>query len=986
MIKTKLSGIPAAGLRVVCRLALLAVFAATVASLRADNPPTFLFQFGSYGAGNGQFSGPTSLAINSSNNVFVVDGNNNRIEIFDRNGDYLSQWGSFGTSNGQFSGPAAIAIDGSNNVYVADTGNNRIEKFDLNGSYLSQWGSFGSSNGQLSAPTSIAIDGSNNVYVADQNNWRIEKFDSNGNYLTNWGSFGSGNGQFSYPGGVAVDGSYNVYVVDSGNNRIEKFNSNGIYLTQLGGASGSNGPPLNPVAIAVDSSNNLYEAEYGSFVQKFDSSGNFLTQWYGYGFAPSTYIMSLAVDQTGNDIFLGYFYPVATLSQIQVFINNTNIGPPFITQQPASESVPAGTSVSLGVIAVGASPLSYQWTSNTLAVPGATNPVLTLTNVAPSDSATYAVLITNSLGSVLSSNAVLTVLPALVTTFGVSGITATSAVLHGSVTIGSDETLAWFEWGTDTSYGNITGITTVPGGAGTAAVTNTLNGLDGDLIYHYRIVAANDFGIVYGNDQQFQVGLRPVLVNAYASTQTNSGSLNANVNPEGRDTTVFFRWGLVSTTNTPPPLVIGSGSAPLTVGTPITGLTAGATYHFTVTASNSAGTFLSAISNFQAIPWNSNTSPYLNWQSIASSADGTKLAAVPYGGQIYTSTNSGTTWITNNPSGNWISIASSADGVKLVAAIGGFFTSQAAGPIYTSTNSGLSWSNTIAPHWHWTCVASSADGVKLAAVAVSGGICTSTNSGATWTSNNVPTTNWICIASSADGNSLVAAVNGGLIYTSTNAGGSWITNNAPATNWQSVASSVDGLKLAAAAGGYSSNITAGVPGPIYTSTNGGTAWLLRTNAPIKDWFSVASSADGNKLVAVAFSTPLPGLTNSIFTSTDAGATWNVSDAPGTAWEFAASSADGSKFAALANNNFSGTGRIYTEQTTPTPLLELTPSATNLMLSWTILSLNFALQQNPDLNTTNWTVVTNQFTLNLTNLQNQVLLPLSASNSFYRLIH
>ena len=73
-----------------------------------------------------------------------------------------------------------------------------------------------------------------------------------------------------------------------------------------------------------------------------------------------------------------------------------------------------------------------------------------------------------------------------------------------------------------------------------------------------------------------------------------------------------------------------------------------------------------------------------SWQSVASSADGTKLVAVAQGDQIYTSTDSGATW---NPrdsarvSGQ--SVASSADGTKLVAV-----EVQFAGQIYTSTDSG----------------------------------------------------------------------------------------------------------------------------------------------------------------------------------------------------------------------------------------------------------------------------------------------------------
>ena len=159
--------------------------------------------------------------------------------------------------------------------------------------------------------------------------------------------------------------------------------------------------------------------------------------------------------------------------------------------------------------------------------------------------------------------------------------------------------------------------------------------------------------------------------------------------------------------------------------------------------------------------------------------------------------------------------------------------------------------------------------------------------------------------------------------------------------------------------------------------------MLQTNAPIKDWFGVASSADGNKLVAVAFGSA-PGFTNSIYISTDVGVTWTVSDAPATAWEWVASSADGNKLAAVANSNFSGTGKIYTHQTTPTPMLNLSASASDTAISWLIPSLDFTLQQSPDL--TSWTAVTNPPVLNLTNLQNQVVLPPPAGNGFFRLVH
>src|ERR1035438_9648461 len=69
--------------------------------------------------------------------------------------------------------------------------------------------------------------------------------------------------------------------------------------------------------------------------------------------------------------------------------------------------------------------------------------------------------------------------------------------------------------------------------------------------------------------------------------------------------------------------------------------------------------------------WTQSTNaPALAWWAVASSADGTRLAAVVRNGGIYTSTNSGATWVSNSaPVRTWWAIASSADGTKLAAAI-----------------------------------------------------------------------------------------------------------------------------------------------------------------------------------------------------------------------------------------------------------------------------------------------------------------------------
>jgi hypothetical protein len=82
---------------------------------------------------------------------------------------------------------------------------------------------------------------------------------------------------------------------------------------------------------------------------------------------------------------------------------------PVIVQQPQSQTVRLGDNVVFSVSAVGPGPLSYQWQFNGADVPGATSATLSLTNVQPAHEGFYAVRVSNSRGSVLSDNALLTV-------------------------------------------------------------------------------------------------------------------------------------------------------------------------------------------------------------------------------------------------------------------------------------------------------------------------------------------------------------------------------------------------------------------------------------------------------------------------------------------------------------------------------------------------------------------------------------------------
>ena len=262
-------------------------------------------------------------------------------------------------------------------------------------------------------------------------------------------------------------------------------------------------------------------------------------------------------------------------------------------------------------------------------------------------------------------------------------------------------------------------------------------------------------------------------------------------------------------------------------------------------------------------------------------------------------------------------------------------------------------------------------------------ICISTNSGTTWASTNTDE-GWETVASSADGTKLVAGASAfeisPRIYTSTNSGSSWTSANS-SLSASAIASSADGTKLAAIMGRS-----------IYVSADSGVTWTI-TSAPATNWGSIASSADGSRLVVVAerldtFGPFPPAISGVIYSSTDSGATWIHNNVAVQNWSWVASSADGCKLVAADYGEWSTNSPppvdsgIWTLQITPAPQMNITPTDGNLALSWIVPSTNFVMQQSPDLS--GWMDMTNTPMLNLTNLQNEVTLPPTGSNVFYRL--
>jgi hypothetical protein len=458
--------------------------------------------------------------------------------------------------------------------------------------------------------------------------------------------------------------------------------------------------------------------------------------------------------------------------------------------------------------------------------------------------------------------------------------------------------------------------------------------------------------------------------------------------------------------------------------------------------------------------------PQQDWSAVFSSPDGNTLLALARYGWSFKSTNGGATWAgLSTPYDFWQSVASSADGSRLLAA-------SAGGYVYLSTNAGTSWNELVitpggtnlvstdtfffsATYTNWnkttantndfktdafgpfvsipnlvisTNVVSIADavGLNLFGIAATATNIVETNSASatnyTYGTNVLIATlgvnqqgsnvfgvssvstdilgnlglskNITVIPNSAFSNVVAAG------FTIPDGTGLFNTNGIFSTNlvsiltpdasginllisnvlninvviingvqtWSSVAMSADGTRLGAAVNG----------GGIYTSTNSGITWSV-TDAPDTNWSALALSSDGYTLVAFS--------TNGLLeVSSDFGVTWAATNLPASTRCSVAVSANGSELLAVMYP-----GCIYSAQTTPVahtsngpaPALTIAAMNGNIILSWPAGSTNWTLQQRPGLSSaSSWADVSTVPIV--TNGQNQVTLPLSSNLRLYRL--
>jgi len=240
---------------------------------------------------------PGDMAVDKWGTVYVSTQDDNTIKKFDSDGNFVSQWGDTGKEPGSFSLALGVAVDDDGNVYVTDFYGKRIQKFDSDGKFLLQWPSESSTS-----PAFAAVDTHGNLYVDEfppRGKHYVQKFDStSGKLISEWGDE---KGRFAGRiEDITVDNDGNVYVSDRAAHHFQKLDPDGKVIATFGGDASLKGNGLfyDPLGVAVDNDGNIYALD-GSFLQKLDSSGKFITQWSTHG-GDLDHAANVMVDTDGN--------------------------------------------------------------------------------------------------------------------------------------------------------------------------------------------------------------------------------------------------------------------------------------------------------------------------------------------------------------------------------------------------------------------------------------------------------------------------------------------------------------------------------------------------------------------------------------------------------------------------------------------------------------------------------------------------------------
>ena len=585
---------------------------------------------GPLGPGPANFFGfVLSVAVDQSNgDIYVLDDGEEVADVYRLTATGApADFSATGTNKIRLVGTKIESFEEAEIAVDASSGPAKGDIYFANGHNVEIFSSSGAMLGQLAAEEGyssggVAVDPTGAVYVAEkkQGSGKVKKYVPTANPVT----------EADYAAELSVDQQvYNVAVDDNGSvygrsNYVERFTALQFGAMEAEGTLVDNNSRSK--TLAVDTGNNHVYVDEGERIAEFGEAGEFLSAAgeeelsdgvpNGYGRSTAVAVSPATGDiyASRDDIYYNEHNIGRRETRVLIYSGTTVIVPEASTEGPTSVT---DTSATLnGSVNPDGVAATYQFQYGTTTSYGSVSPALAepvgsdstthqvsteLAGLAPGSTFHYRIVARNANGATYGEDHILYVhgSPTVVSAFA-RFITQGSVELTGSVETHGLDTQAHLEYGTTTAYGG-SGPTEDLGSEGSGTVYAEIEeGLAINTLYHFRVVATNADGTVYGPDEEFRTApVAAISEEAALGITSSSATLSAMVLDYHVPVTVHFEYGVTTEygTSTAPVRLKGAESASPTTAS-LSELSAGTTYHFRLVAEGEAGTVYGADATF----------------------------------------------------------------------------------------------------------------------------------------------------------------------------------------------------------------------------------------------------------------------------------------------------------------------------------------------------------------------------------------------------
>ena len=242
---------------------------------------------GSEGSGNGEFHNPRGVSIDrTTNEVFIADRNNCRIQVLTTEGKYLR---SFGADHLKEPRSICVSQDG---VFVTDEATQCLLKFSLAGQFINKTGSRCTTLGCFTGISGLCCE-AGLVYVCDGSVQQIQIFDINLKFVKEFGY-----GEMKLPIDIAIY-SETLHILSMKQNTIYCYNRDGTYLRKIE-LAGQEQQMTVALFFTIDKKGNFIITDQSSNEIRIFSPNGVIKHILGRGHLP--FLIGITLEHTNNII------------------------------------------------------------------------------------------------------------------------------------------------------------------------------------------------------------------------------------------------------------------------------------------------------------------------------------------------------------------------------------------------------------------------------------------------------------------------------------------------------------------------------------------------------------------------------------------------------------------------------------------------------------------------------------------------------------